>query len=175
MLFRSIKSRLKRDLIVVDGIIIILRTIWTGRRSLDIGPKYFLFFTCNLLAIGYNVHMNSINIRKQNFIDCLALTYGLRTVFSREECLTALHLCQQTHRESYSVLPAWLVNDPVRRVSRGSYLIVEVQDSPHYNKELQKEILENLPSSDLTPPETSVTITPMNSNTNNFKIGRAHV
>ena len=114
--------------------------------------------------------MNSINIRKQNFIDCLALSYGLRTVFTREECLTALALCKHTHNESYSVLPAWLVNDPVRRVSRGSYLIVEVQDSPHYIKELQKEIVENLPSSDLTPTETSATITPMNSNTNNFNL-----
>ena len=73
--------------------------------------------------------MNSIDTRKNNFIDSLVLAFGVRTTFTREECIKALALCQQTCRESYRVLPAWLVNDPSRRVGRGCYKIEEINAS----------------------------------------------
>ena len=115
--------------------------------------------------------MNSIDTRKNNFIDSLVLAFGVRTTFTREECIKALALCQQTCRESYRVLPAWLVNDPSRRVGRGCYKIEEINASAVLPKiEEQKQNVENLLTSDLTPTETSDMIAPMNSNTNNFNL-----
>jgi len=115
--------------------------------------------------------MNSIDLRKQHFLESLALSFGLRTSFTRDECLTALNLCKQTHRVSYSCLPAWLVTDQARRLGRGLYSIPEVEVAgARLNLEPAQKIVENLPSVDLTPTETCDKITPMNSNTNNFNL-----
>jgi len=115
--------------------------------------------------------MNSIDLRKQHFLESLALSFGLRTSFTRDECLTALNLCKQTHRVSYSCLPAWLVTDQSRRLGRGLYSIPEVEVAgARLNLEFPQKIVENLPSVDLTPTETCDKITPMNSNTNNFNL-----
>jgi len=108
--------------------------------------------------------MNSSDKRKQNFIESLAQCFGVRAipVYTREECVQALDFSKQTCRETYGVLPAWLVQDPSRRGGRGMYNIPEVSGcTPENNQETSIQTLDI--------PETSATMSNMNS-TNNFNL-----
>ena len=108
--------------------------------------------------------MNSIDTRKQNFIESLALTFGVRAVpvYTRDECVQALNFAKATNRQTYSVLPAWLVQDASRRAARGAYSVPEVAGcTPENNQETSTETLDF--------PETSATMSNMNS-TNNFNL-----
>jgi hypothetical protein len=106
--------------------------------------------------------MNSIDTRKESFLDALASLYGPpasigEATYSREQCLNALEASQ-----SYKVLPAWLTQDRNRRTARGMYSIPEM---------VAVEIEENVTESCdpvLTSSETSDTITAMNSSTYNL-------
>jgi hypothetical protein len=106
--------------------------------------------------------MNSIDTRKESFLDALASLYGApasigEATYSREQCLAALEASQ-----SYKVLPAWLTQDRNRRTARGMYSIPEM---------VAVEIEENVTESCdpvLTSAETSDTITAMNSSTYNL-------
>ena len=106
--------------------------------------------------------MNSIDTRKESFLDALASLYGApasigEATYSREQCLNALEASQ-----SYKVLPAWLTQDRNRRTARGMYSIPEM---------VAVEIEENVTESCdpvLTSAETSDTITAMNSSTYNL-------
>jgi hypothetical protein len=106
--------------------------------------------------------MNSIDTRKESFLDALASLYGPpasigEATYSREQCLAALEASQ-----SYKVLPAWLTQDRNRRTARGMYSIPEM---------VAVEIEENVTESCdpvLTSAETSDTITAMNSSTYNL-------
>jgi hypothetical protein len=106
--------------------------------------------------------MNSIDNRKQAFLDALASLYGPpasigEATYTREQCINALEASQ-----SYKVLPAWLTQDRNRRTARGMYSIPEM---------VAVEIEENVTESCdpvLTSAETSDTITAMNSSTYNL-------
>ena len=106
--------------------------------------------------------MNSIDTRKESFLDALASLYGApasiaEATYTREQCLNALEASQ-----SYKVLPAWLTQDRNRRTARGMYSIPEM---------VAVEIEENVTESCdpvLTSAETSDTITAMNSSTYNL-------
>jgi hypothetical protein len=106
--------------------------------------------------------MNSIDTRKESFLDALASLYGPpasigEATYTREQCINALEASQ-----SYKVLPAWLTQDRNRRTARGMYSIPEM---------VAVEIEENVTESCdpvLTSAETSDTITAMNSSTYNL-------
>jgi hypothetical protein len=106
--------------------------------------------------------MNSIDTRKESFLDALASLYGPpasigEATYTREQCINALEVSK-----SYKVLPAWLTQDRNRRTARGMYSIPEM---------VAVEIEENVTESCdpvLTSAETSDTITAMNSSTYNL-------
>jgi hypothetical protein len=113
-------------------------------------------------------NMNSIDNRKQNFLDALVSLYGAagsiaEANYSREQCVQALLASEEPR---YSVLPAWLTQDPTRRASRGVYKIPEmvVLEGAFIPAENEEKTCEPV----LTSPETFGTITPMNSSTYNL-------
>jgi hypothetical protein len=111
--------------------------------------------------------MNSIDNRKRNFLASLTNLYGApasigEARYTREQCVVALSASAEPR---YSVLPAWLTQDPVRRVGRGLYTIPEMVRIPV--DAIDKNVTE---SSDcvLTSPQTSDTISDMNSTSYNL-------
>jgi AAA domain (dynein-related subfamily) len=111
--------------------------------------------------------MNSIDIRKQNFLIALAALYGYANsisdaIYSREQCIAAIAYCKDKGKETYSVLPAWLTQDKSRRASRGMYTIPEMVTA-----EIEQNVSESC-DSELATSETSDTITTMNSSTFNL-------
>ena len=112
--------------------------------------------------------MSNIDLRFRNFCDSLA-QYPAREscVYSRQECLGALAHCIQTKSETYTVLPAWLTQDPSRRAGRGKYFIREMSDYKFYEVFALENVSESSFES-LTYPETCDRMNTMNSNTYNF-------
>ena len=110
--------------------------------------------------------MNSIDNRKQNFLASLTTLFGAPSSigearYTREQCIKALSVSAEPR---YSVLPAWLTQDRTRRVDRGLYSIPEMVT---VDLDLSENVTE---SSDcvLTSPETSDTISDMNSTSYNL-------
>jgi hypothetical protein len=92
---------------------------------------------------------NSIDNRKANFLKALTELYGSPAsvgdaVYTRGQCITAL-----SARDSYTVLPAWLVQDKARNRGRGKYAIPEMVTVTVENlSESSDEILETSESCD---------------------------
>ena len=115
--------------------------------------------------------MNSIDIRKQNFLNALSTLFGNPdsigdAVYTREQCINALAHCHSEGKQCYSVLPAWLTQDKTRRAPgrRGNYSIPEmvtVEFTPEENFSENSTV-------ELTSAETSDTMSSMNSNTFNL-------
>ena len=111
-------------------------------------------------------NMNSIDNRKQNFLASLTTLYGTpRTIgearYTREQCIKALSVSAEPR---YSVLPSWLTQDTNRRVGRGLYSIPEMVT-------VELDLSDNVTESSdcvLTSPETSDTISDMNSTSYNL-------
>jgi len=122
--------------------------------------------------------MNSnIDIRKRNFLNALQMLNGspnsiYDAVYSREQCIAALAYCHTLNEQSYSVLPAWLVQSKDRRAGRGKYSIPEMvvipADSIQWTPDTSDENLSESSSVALTSSETCDTISNMNSNTYNL-------
>ena len=111
--------------------------------------------------------MNSIDNRKRNFINALRNLFGAPATISdanytRDQCIRAILYCQDHKLETYGSLPAWVVQDPVRRRGRGMYSIHEtvVMDA--------KEDFVESSQNDVDIQETCGTIDSMNSNTFNL-------
>ena len=116
--------------------------------------------------------MNSnIDIRKQNFLTALIESPGIpvpscvaEANYTRDQCLEALRYCREKGMQTYTVLPAWLVQSKTRRVGRGVYSIPEV-----INVEIgEDENLSETFDANLTAPETCDRIETMNSNAYNL-------
>jgi hypothetical protein len=92
---------------------------------------------------------NSIDNRKSNFLKALTELFGTPAsvgdaVYTRGQCLDAL-----SARDSYTVLPAWLVQDKGRNRGRGKYAIPEMVTVTVENlSESSDEILETSESCD---------------------------
>ena len=122
--------------------------------------------------------MNSnIDIRKQNFLNALAYLNGTprsiaEAVYTRDQCIYALRRCQDEGNQSYTVLPAWLVQSKARRAGRGKYHIPEMVIIPsasiQWTSDTSDENLSESSSETLTSSETCDTISNMNSNTYNL-------
>ena len=122
--------------------------------------------------------MNSnIDIRKRNFLNALQMLNGspnsiYDAVYSREQCIAALAYCHTLNEQSYSVLPAWLVQSKDRRAGRGKYSIPEMvvipADSIQWTPDTSDENLSESSSVALTSSETCDTISNMNSNSYNL-------
>ena len=113
--------------------------------------------------------MNSIDIRKQNFLIALAALYGYANsisdaIYSREQCIAAIAYCKDKGKETYSVLPAWLTQDKSRRASRGMYTISEMV----VMENATEENFDENSTVEFDSTETCDTITAMNSNTFNL-------
>jgi len=116
--------------------------------------------------------MNSnIDIRKQNFLTALIESPGIpvpscvaEANYTRDQCLEALRYCREKGMQTYTVLPAWLVQSKTRRIGRGIYSIPEV-----INVEIgEDENLSETFDANLTAPETCDRIETMNSNAYNL-------
>ena len=116
--------------------------------------------------------MNSIDIRKHNFLVSLNRLFGTPSsigdaVYSRSDCIRAIAECKAQGIPTYNVLPAWLTQDPARRAKRGHYTIPEM---------VAAEIVTDAPAEDseesstpnLTSPETCDTMSNMNSHAYNL-------
>jgi len=140
----------------MDGVI--------GRRKDS--QKLLLNLLDKIEVCGIMCNMNSIDNRKQNFLASLTTLFGTpRTIgearYTREQCIKALSISAEPR---YSVLPAWLTQDTTRRVGRGLYSIPEMVTT---DLDLSENVTE---SSDcvLTSPETSDTMSDMNSTSYNL-------
>ncbi len=116
--------------------------------------------------------MNSIDTRKQNFLNALTRVAGKPfsigdAVYSRRDCLTALSSSLSRGEDCYKVLPAWLTQDPTRRADRGYYKIPEMV-SVEITLTDSEEKIENSHEGFVTSGSASDTITDMNSNTYNL-------
>jgi hypothetical protein len=116
--------------------------------------------------------MNSIDTRKQNFLNALTRVAGKPfsigdAVYSRRDCLTALSSSLSRGEDCYKVLPAWLTQDPTRRADRGHYKIPEMV-SVEITLTDTEEKIENSHEDFVTSGSASDTITDMNSNTYNL-------
>jgi len=120
--------------------------------------------------------MNSnIDNRKKKFLETLAAMHGVpqtigEAVYTRNQCLDALAVCMECGQESYTVLPAWLVQPKNRRAGRGKYIIPEMvvlEYTPAESDNVEENISESS-SETLTSSETCDTISNMNSNTYNL-------
>jgi len=116
--------------------------------------------------------MNSIDTRKQNFLNELTRVAGKPfsigdAVYSRRDCLTALSSSLSRGEDCYKVLPAWLTQDPTRRADRGYYKIPEMV-SVEITLTDTEEKIENSHEDFVTSGSASDTITDMNSNTYNL-------
>ena len=123
--------------------------------------------------------MNSIDTRKDNFLHALRSIKGspaslADAVYSRADCLEALTFSKREGFTTYSVLPAWLTQDPSRRAKRGMYYIPEMYNSFLNNVEISENSPESSPS-DLTSAETSDTISTMNSHAYNLAMPSSDV
>jgi len=116
--------------------------------------------------------MNSIDIRKRNFLNALETLYGKPfsigdAVYSRKQCISAIAQCYAHGEQTYGVLPAWLTQDPTRRANRGYYKIPEMV-SVEIELTDTEEKIENSHEGFVTSGSASDTITDMNSNTYNL-------
>ena len=120
--------------------------------------------------MGYHYGMSNIQHRKDSFIAALHTLYGapnpIYPAYTREQCMNALHEMKNTAGgAAYSVLPAWLTQDPSRRTGRGMYLIPEaiikdVAPTTEVSVETSDEIVDS--------PETCATMNDMNTSTYNL-------
>ena len=118
--------------------------------------------------------MNSIDIRKRNFLNALETLYGKPfsigdAVYSRKQCISAIAQCYAHGEQTYGVLPAWLTQDPTRRANRGYYKIPEMV-SVEIELTDTEEKIENSHEGFVTSGSASDTITDMNSNTYNLTV-----
>jgi hypothetical protein len=114
--------------------------------------------------------MNSIDTRKDNFLNALTALYGKPAsigdaTYSREQCIAAIAHSHANGQQTYTVLPAWLVQDKSRRVVRGKYSIPEMVTIPADS--IKENFVESF-SAPLTSTETCDTMSSMNSNTFNL-------
>jgi MoxR-like ATPase len=115
--------------------------------------------------------MNSnIDTRKDNFITALISLYDRpasigEANYTREQCIKAIAYCNYQGLQTYTVLPAWLVQDKSRRRGRGVYNIHEVVE---VSIDFTDENLSETSSPVLTSSETCDTMSDMNSNTYNL-------
>ena len=118
--------------------------------------------------------MNSIDTRKSNFLHALTSLYGSPASiadanYTRQQCVRALLFCQDNGLQTYNSMPAWLAQDPRRRMGRGVYTIPEmvvlsadcVTDTPAENCETSA-------APALTSSETCDTMSNMNSSNYNL-------
>jgi hypothetical protein len=122
--------------------------------------------------------MSSIDIRKRNFLNALEILYGKPfsigdAIYSRKQCIAAIAQSYALGGQTYSVLPAWLTQDPTRRADRGHYKIpemvsVEIVLAPDMVQSDIEEKIENSHEDFVTSGSASDTITDMNSNTYNL-------
>jgi len=118
--------------------------------------------------------MNSIDIRKRNFLNALETLYGKPfsigdAVYSRKQCISAIAQCYAHGEQTYGVLPAWLTQDPTRRANRGYYKIPEMV-SVEIELTDTEEKIENSHEGFVTSGSASDTISNMNSNTYNLTV-----
>ena len=120
--------------------------------------------------------MNSnIDIRKSNFIKALTEAHGsakdlASAVYTRAQCMDALAICMQRGEQTYSVLPAWLVQDTTRRAGRGKYYIPEmyvVNWIPDPTDTPEEKVEDSTVESSSDSPDCA-TLTTMNSNSYNL-------
>ena len=115
--------------------------------------------------MGYNIAMSNIDNRKANFLAALKTIAGEATsvadaIFSRDDCIAA---CRESASPAYTVLPAWLVQDPSRRAGRGLYRIPEM-----VSVEIEMDGGEDSSENCLHTNETCDTITNMSNSTYNL-------
>jgi hypothetical protein len=119
--------------------------------------------------------MSNIDTRKRNFLNALYILYGNPTsigeaTYTREQCIAAIGQSYALGGQTYSVLPAWLTQDKSRRVGRGKYSIPEMVvlvNAIVMDNAIEENVTESCDPV-LTSPETSDTITAMNSSTYNL-------
>ena len=109
--------------------------------------------------------MSNIDNRKANFLAALKQIAGearsaADAIYGRDDCIAA---CQCSAAPAYTVLPAWLVQDPSRRAGRGLYRIPEM-----VSVEIETDGMEDSSESSLTDPQTCDTITNMSSSNYNL-------
>ena len=120
-------------------------------------------------------YMNSIDIRKRNFLNALQILNGSPNsigdaVYSRDQCVAALAYCTAHNEHCYSVLPAWLTQDKNRRTSRGKYSIPEmvVVEYTPAESDTPNENIQDSSNDFLTSTSSSGTISNMNSSNYNL-------
>ena len=115
--------------------------------------------------MSYHMRMSNIDNRKANFLAALKTIAGearsvADAIYGRDDCIAA---CQCSAAPAYTVLPAWLVQDPSRRAGRGLYRIPEM-----VSVEIETDGMEDSSESSLTDPQTCDTITNMSSSNYNL-------
>ena len=119
---------------------------------------------------------SNIDNRKQRFLKALIDLYGPAAsvsdaVYSREQCVQGLLASQAVCKaESYTVLPAWLVQDSSRRAGRGMYFIPEMVSVETLVENVSESSSENLDS-----PETCDKIEAMSSTNYNLTVPSSEV